>query len=183
MDVSLNQKIVCGPVEPSGIPQSITTNLIVKADKNSELLYVDGTAAGDTPIYIGLTKSRGTQDNKLPVESGDILGGLQMYARTKPGSAMGYNYDEMPLCGSIMFRAGNVDDTVETELIVALNNKTDLVTRLILDSQGNLKVSGNIELGGLTLTDEFVQSTGTLAKCIKVYHYGEAYALPLYYIL
>lgn len=177
----LNKEIVCGP-EQSFEPLHIFNegNVIVQSSDNSQTLYVDGAGEGDWPIYIGVTKSRGTQENKLPVEINDILGGLQIYARIKQGSSLGYSAEETPLIGSAIFKVGSTIGS--SELLLAVANDHTLKVKVVLDSAGNLKVAGNIETGALCITDEIVNALGNAVKFIKVYHNGNAYAMPIYSI-
>jgi hypothetical protein len=177
----LNKEIVCGP-EQSFDPLHIFSegNVIVQSSDNSQTLYVDGAGEGDWPIYIGVTKSRGTQENKLPVEINDILGGLQIYARIKQGSSLGYSTEETPLIGSAIFKVGSTLGS--SELLLAVANDHTLKVKVVLDSAGNLKVAGNIETGSLCITDEIVNASGNAVKFVKVYHNGNAYAMPIYSI-
>jgi len=179
----LNKQIICSSEPGTGLPKHIIGNVIVRSDDNSEHLYIDGAADGGSPIYIGITKSRGTQENKLPVRVGDILGGLQVYARIKEGDSLGYCHEETPLHGSIMFRVSDeVSDVLSTELLLAVNSPSGLTVRLILDSKGNLNVYGNIQTGSLTITDKEV-SGGDPVKFVKAIYQGNEYAIPLYSIL
>ena len=177
----LNKEIVCGP-EQSFEPLHIFSegNVIVQSSDNSQTLYVDGAGEGDWPIYIGVTKSRGTQENKLPVETNDILGGLQIYARIKQGSSLGYSTEETPLIGSAIFKVGSTLGS--SELLLAVANDHTLKVKVVLDSAGNLKVAGNIETGSLCITDEIVNASGNAVKFVKVYHNGDVYAMPIYSI-
>jgi hypothetical protein len=145
-------------------------------------LYIDGAADGGSPIFVGITKSRGTQANKLPVEAGDILGGLQVYARVKTGDSLGYCHEETPLHGSIMFRAStDTTDVLSTELLLAVNSCDGLQVKLVLDSHGHLNVSGNIKTGELRITDEEVLADKPV-KFIKAIYEDVEYAIPLYSI-
>ena len=175
----LNNKIVCGP-EQSFKPLHVFDegNVIVQSSDNSQTLYIDGAGEGGWPIYIGVTKSRGTQANKLPVDANDILGGLQVYARVKQGSSLGYSAEETPLIGSAIFKVGATLGS--SELLLAVANDNELTVRVVLDSSGNLKVAGNIETGALCVTDEIVNASGNPVKFVKVYHNGHAYAMPIY---
>ena len=156
----LNKQIVCGP-EQSFHPLKVFSegNVIVQSSDNSQTLYIDSAGEADWPAYVGVTKSRGTQENKLPVEANDILGGLQVYARIKQGSSLG-----------------------SSELLLAVANDNKLKVKVVLDSAGNLKVAGNIETGALCITDELVNSSGNPIKFVKVYYEGSAYAMPIYSI-
>lgn len=181
----LNYRIVCEPEinkEPLQVFGDNTAdgNVIVRSSNNSQTLYIDGAGQGEWPIYIGVTKSRGTQENKLPVEADDILGGLQVYARVKQGSSLGYSAEETPLIGSVIFKVGATLGS--SELLLAVANENKLTVRVILDSAGNLKVAGNIETGVLCITDEIVNASGNAVKFVKVYHNGDAYAMPIYSI-
>jgi len=177
----LNHEIICGP-EQSFDPLKVFSegNVIVQSSDNSQTLYIDGAGEGGWPTYVGVTKSRGTQENKLPVEINDILGGLQVYARIKPGSSLGYSADETPLIGSAIFKVGS--SLGSSELLLAVANDNQLKIRVVLDSLGNLKVAGNIETGALCITDELVTASGNAVKFVKVYHEGNAYAMPIYSI-
>jgi len=177
----LNKEIVCGP-EQSFDPLQIFNegNVIVQSSDNSQTLYIDGAGEGGWPIYIGVTKSRGTQENKLPVEANDVLGGLQVYARVKQGTSLGYSAEETPLIGSAIFKVGATLGS--SELLLAVANDNKLKIKVVLDSSGNLKVAGNIETGALCITDELVNASGNPVKFIKVYHNGNAYAMPIYSI-
>lgn len=177
----LNKEIVCGP-EQSFAPLKVFSegNVIVQSSDNSQTLYIDGAGEGGWPIYIGVTKSRGTQENKLPVEANDVLGGLQVYARVKQGNSLGYSAKETPLIGSAIFKVGATLGSSELLLAVADDNK--LTIKVVLDSSGNLKVAGNIETGVLCVTDELVNASGNPVKFVKVYHNGNAYAMPIYSI-
>ena len=177
----LNNEIVCGP-EQSFDPLHVFNegNVIVQSSDNSQTLYIDGAGEGGWPIYIGVTKSRGTQGNKLPVEANDVLGGLQVYARIKQGSSLGYSSEETPLIGSAIFKVGATLGS--SELLIAVANDNKLKIKVVLDSVGNLKVAGNIETGVLCVTDELVNASGNPVKFVKVYHKGVAYAMPIYSI-
>ena len=181
----LNYRIVCEPEinkEPLQVFGDNTAdgNVIVRSSNNSQTLYIDGAGQGEWPIYIGVTKSRGTQENKLPVEADDILGGLQVYARVKQGSSLGYSAEETPLIGSAIFKVGATLGS--SELLLAVANDNRLKIKVVLDSSGNLKVAGNIETGILCITDELVNASGNPVKFVKVYHNGNAYAMPIYSI-
>ena len=177
----LNKQIVCGP-EQSFHPLKVFSegNVIVQSSDNSQTLYIDSAGEADWPAYVGVTKSRGTQENKLPVEANDILGGLQDYARIKQGSSLGYSAEETPLIGSTIFKVGSTLGS--SELLLAVANDNKLKVKVVLDSAGNLKVAGNIETGALCITDELVNSSGNPIKFVKVYYEGTAYAMPVYSI-
>jgi hypothetical protein len=193
MDPLLNIKIICTDEIGTQSPKKIfgnnvnSGNIIVRSSKNSELLYVDGACDGGSPVYIGITKSRGTQSSKQPVESGDILGGLQVYGRVMPGDSLGYNHAETPLCGSLIFKVAegynSGSKNIPTELLIVTGNVDSLQIKLLIDSSGTLKVAGNIETGELVVTDKLVTPLHDHpVKFIKVIHQGKPYAVPLYQI-
>jgi hypothetical protein len=187
MEQLLNKPIICDVESGTSTPQHILSNVIVQGSDNSELIYIDGVFDGDSPIYLGLTKSRGTRQNKLPVEAGDILGGLQVYGRIKPGESLGYNHLETPLCGSMMFKVADNyqagDTSIPTELLIVVGNEKSLEIKIVVDSKGNLKIAGNIETGNLTITDEAVVPSNPIpTKYVKTIYQGVSYALPLYQI-
>ena len=186
----LNSKIICEP-EPVG-PQYIlgdnvtNGNVIIKSSKNSELLYLDGACPSGSPIYIGMTKSRGTQENKLPVGPNDFIGGFQSYARVKEGSSVGYNYDETPLVAAIQFKVADHYEegsrNVPTELLIALSNDEDMAIKVIIDSNGKITTTGSIQTGKLEITDEIVQAVPTPVTFVKAVYNGREYAIPLHLI-
>jgi hypothetical protein len=182
----LNKRIICGMEEKSKPTYTFgdekeNANVIIRSSDNSQTLYIDGTGDSGWPIYIGITKSRGSQDNKLPIEPNDIIGGLQVYARIKEGKELGYAHLETPLTGSAIFKVG--DNIKSSEFLIALKENDDLSVKLVLDPKGNLRVSGNIELGNLTITDEIIDPIENIPmKYIKVIHDGMQYAIPLYSI-
>jgi hypothetical protein len=177
----LNTEIICGPEENFKPVRNYTGTVLVQSSDNSQTLYIDGAGDSGWPIYLGITKSRGTIDNKLPIEPNDIIGGLQVYARQKEGCSVGYSHDETPLSGSIIFKAGDTIDS--SELLIAVKNDGKLSVKLVIDSKGNLKVSGSISLGALTITDESVTVIDkTIIKFVKVIHQGVEYAMPMYSI-
>jgi hypothetical protein len=108
------------------------------------------------------------------------VGGLQVYARVKQGSSLGYSAEETPLIGSVIFKVGSTLGS--SELLLAVANDNSLQIKVVLDSAGNLKVAGNIETGKLCITDEIVNASGNAVKFVKVYHEGAAYAMPIYSI-
>lgn len=179
----LNRVIICGPEQDSVLLKSFNEgSIVVRSSDNSQTLYLDGAGDSGWPIYLGVTKSRGTQTDKQPIEPNDIIGGLQVYARVKEGSSVGYNHEETPLTGSVIFKAG--DEVDSSELLIAVKKDDVLSVKLVLDSIGNLKVAGNISTGQLVLTDESVDVTNTNAvKYVKVFYHDVAYAMPLYPIL
>lgn len=177
----LNTKIICGNEQHIEPVEIYNGTVVVKSSNNSQTLYLDGAGDSGWPIYIGVTKSRGTQENKQPIEANDIIGGLQVYARTKEGNSIGYNHEETPLTGSVIFKAGDTIDS--SELLVAVKQQGDLEVKLVLDSAGNLKVSGSISAGRLLISDKVVSAIGPHpVKFVKVVHDGTEYAMPLYSI-
>ena len=130
MDKLLNTPITCDIELGTNTPCHSLSNVIVQGNDNSELIYIDGAFDGGSPIYLGLTKSRGNKQNKLPVEAGDVLGGFQVYGRIKAGNSVGYDHLETPLCGSVMFKVGNEykfgDKSIPTELMIVVGNEKSL---------------------------------------------------------
>lgn len=175
----LNRKIICEDEEGSSNQQTTLENVIIKTYDNSEGLYVDGTADGGSPVYIGITKSKGNQQLKNPLDEGDIIGGLQVYARTTNGNSQGYNHSETPLRGSLIFKLNDVDKN-SSELLIAVTDNNCPTVRLVLDSKGNLDVSGNIGIGNLKITDEKVTAGPVATKFVKAFYNNEAYAIPLH---
>jgi hypothetical protein len=182
----LNREIICNSEESLEMTDSFgdenfNANIVVRSSDNSQTLYIDGAGEGGWPVYIGVTKSRGNQKNKLPIEPNDMIGGLQVYSRTRKGQSLGYNHAETPLTGSIIFKAG--DSTDDSELLIAVKENDHLKVKLILDSKGNLGIAGNIVTGNLTITDSVtVPKNHVPVKYIKVIHDGIEYAMPLYLI-
>lgn len=175
----LNRQITCGPELPIGDTQSIEKNTVLRSSNNSQTLYIDGAGEGDWPIYLGITKSRGTQESKLPLEKNDIIGGLQVYSRIKEGDSLGYSYEETPLSGSLIFKVSE-SNSRSTELLIAVLEDDALKVRVVLDSSGNLKVAGTISLGDLTITDQLVEAGDTAVKFVKAIFNNQEYAIPLY---
>jgi hypothetical protein len=187
MEQLLNKPIICEVETGTSTLQHTLSNVIIQGNDNSELIYIDGAFDGGSPIYLGLTKSRGDSQNKLPVEAGDVLGGLQVYGRIKAGDSMGYNHLETPLCGSVMFKVADNyqagDISIPTELLIVVGNEKSLEIKIVVDSKGNLKIAGNIETGNLTITDEAVVPSNPIpTKYVKTIYQGVSYALPLYQI-
>lgn len=187
----LNQKIICHPVpeeimHPKTVIGDDTTNahMVLRSSENEQLLYLDG-ACGSEPIFIGITKSRGSQENKLPVCSGDMLGGLQVYARTVPGNSLGYDHNQTPLTSAIQFRVDNNyngENIVPSEMLIGLTDNEGMSVKLVLDSKGNLSVSKSITFGELTVTDVEVPASNIdpqSEKHILVKFAGEDYAMVL----
>lgn len=180
----LNYQIICDDEvskEPLKVFGTDTKdgNVILRSSNNSQTVYIDGAGAGAWPVYIGITKSRGDQSRKLPLEAGDIVGGLQVYARTQEGSSLGYS-QETPLIGSIIYK---LTEKNSSELLIATSKDTDLRVRLILDSDGNLRTTGTIKTGKLEITDQVVVPTGEPIRFIKVLYDGVEYAMPMYSVL
>ena len=185
-------KVICDSIDPSELhmqkvlgDETSNAHVVLRSSANEQLLYLDGATGGSEPIFIGLSKSRGDQTSKLPVEAGDTLGGLQVYGRTKPGSSLGYCHEESPLTGAIQFFVSDDYDksgAVSSELVVALSDNQDMSVKLKVDSKGNLTTQGNITSGQLTITDQLVNNVGTIEKYIKIIHDNQEYALPLYEI-
>jgi hypothetical protein len=147
---------------------------------------LDYAGVGGAPLYVGLTKSRGNQSNKLPVGSGDMIGGLQVYARTVPGNSLGYCQEETPLAGGLHFKvAGNYCGTgpVLTEFLLALTSDTGMEIKLKVDSAGNLTTVGNITTGKLTITDQEVYAMHRPVKFVKAILDGVEYSIALHPIL
>lgn len=182
----LNREIICNSEESTKITDSfgddnVNANIVVRSSDNSQTLYIDGAGEGGWPVYIGVTKSRGSQKNKLPIKPNDIIGGLQVYSRIKKGQSLGYDHAETPLTGSIIFKAG--DSINDSELLIAVKENDHLKVKLILDSKGNLGIAGNIATGNLIITDAItVPKNHVPVKHIKVIHDGIEYAMPLYSI-
>lgn len=193
--MNLNEKIVCSPISVEEMsPQQvigsddINAHLIVRSSKNEELLYLDG-ACGPEPIFIGITKSRGDQTNKLPVEAGDFLGGVQVYARTAPGDSLGYRYEQTPLVSAIQFKVSDEyqhGKEVLSDLIIGLTGTNGMSIKLKVDHAGNLKVASTVGLGNLTITDKEVSVANIDQldkKFIKITYLGQDYAMPIFRII
>jgi hypothetical protein len=133
--MNVNDKVICSPISVESMSQQqifgsdyTNAHLIVRSSVNEELLYLDG-ACGPEPIFMGITKSRGTQDNKLPVEAGDFLGGIQLYARKTPGTSLGYRHEQTPLVGAIQFKVNNdycIGEEVLTDLLIGLTDASGM---------------------------------------------------------
>lgn len=186
----LNSKIICGPESGSTKTQSILENVVITTEDNAEGLYIDGTGDAGSPVYVGITKSQGNQDRKLPVEAGEIIGGLQVYSRKLEGNSLGYEHKETPLNGSIIFKVADdyksVNNYIPSELLVAVADEENLSVRLVLDSKGNLSVTGNISGGEITITDQEVPADDIpdrfVTRFVKAIYKGKQYAIPLYSI-
>jgi hypothetical protein len=192
--MNVGSKIVCHPIADDKMDkQTVLGNeesnghVIIRSSENEQLLYLDG-ACGHEPIFLGITKSRGTQSNKLPVESGDFLGGVQVYARKVPGDSLGYKHEQTPLVGAFQFKVAESYEKgkeVLSEFIIGLTDDTGMSVKLKVDHFGNLIIANNITLGDLTITSEEVSSSRVsqeIKKYIKVLHMDVEYALPLHEI-
>lgn len=187
----LNDKIICEAIDSSSMSEQRifgdTENnghVIIRASENEQLLYLDG-ACDDEPIFLGFTKSRGSQQEKLPVEAGDFIGGIQAYARTVRGNSLGYRHEETPLAGGLHFKVSNHytgNGPVPTELLIGLTDADGMSIKFILDSSGSLQLSGNITLGDLTITDTEVSVDDIIdtKKYLLVYHKGIRYAITAF---
>lgn len=172
-----------GDIRTIGDEES-NSNLVLRSSKNEQLLYLDGACDGKAPLYLGIVKSRGNQFNKLPVERNDFLGGLQIYARTTPGNSLGYSAEETPLVAGIQFKVSEeVVTGLPTEMLLALSDETGMSVKLKVDKDGNLKTTGYISLGDLTITDKEVLSDNKIERFVKVIYNNQEYAMPLYSIL
>lgn len=186
MDYDLNFKVHAEPL-PKGKMHEIgsideNANVVIRTSENEKLLYLDGACDGDSPLYLGITKSRGSQNKKLPVCANDFLGGLQIYARSVEGSSIGYCPEETPLVAGIQFKVSNIDSTsIPTEMLLALSDEQGLSVKLIVDKDGNVRTTGSISTGNLTITDEEVKA-GPVVTYVKVILNGKSYALPLHLI-
>ena len=180
LDIDISRQQVFGDSVNDG-------HVIIKTNTNAQLLYLDGACSGDAPLYLGITKSRGTQENKLPVEAGDMLGGLQVYARTVPGTSSGYCHQETPLSAAIQFKVDETykknDLAVPTELLIALSNNDGMAVKVVIDSAGNINTVGNIQTGNLCITDIPVSVTNlTPERFVQVIYNNKKYAMPMYLI-
>lgn len=195
MNINLGTKIICDsltgllrdPINGFG-DENINSNVVIRTSQNEQLFYLDGACGGLDPIFIGLTKSRGDQKNKLPIQNNDMLGGLQVYGRIKKGNSLGYNLEETPLTGAIQFKVSdyydNKSNIIPSELLIALSDQNEMSIKLILDSNGNLKISGNLQTGKLCITDiEISNIKKKKIKFVKVIYDDIEYALPLYHLI
>jgi hypothetical protein len=186
MDYDLNFKVTAEPL-PNGKIHEIgsafkNANVVIRTSENEKLLYLDGACEGDAPLYLGITKSRGSQNKKLPVQTNDFLGGLQIYARSVEGSSVGYCPEETPLVAGIQFKVSNIETTsIPTEMLLALSDEQGLSVKLIVDKDGNLRTTGSLSAGNLTITDEEVHA-GSVVTYVKVVFNNRNYALPLHLI-
>jgi hypothetical protein len=190
MDYKINDKIIAEDIDD--IPDqpyifgdnNVNGHVVIKTSKNEQLLYLDGACDGPAPLFIALTKSRGTQEHKEPVCADDMLGGLQVYSRIASGNSIGYNQKETPLAGALQFKVGpsyNGGEIVPTEFLLGLSDTTGMSIKLKVDSSGNLSISGDIESGELRITDEPAYPLTKDPDCyVKVFYHGQEYAMPLY---
>jgi hypothetical protein len=193
MNYNISDKVIPDSIDPTNFDkQQIfgdSTNsghVIIRTSKNEQLLYLDYAGVGGAPLYVGLTKSRGHQNNKLPVGADDMIGGLQVYARTAPGNSLGYCQEETPLAGGLHFKvAGDYSGTgpVLTEFLLALTNSSGMSIKLKVDAEGNLQTAGNITSGNLTITDQEVIGMHRPIKFVKAILNGVEYAIALHPIL
>lgn len=185
MNYDLNFDVITEPL-PKGKIHEIGSafeneTVVIRTSENEKLLYLDGACEGDAPLYLGITKSRGSQNKKLPVQTNDFLGGLQIYARSIEGSSVGYCPEETPLVAGIQFKVSNIESTstsIPTEMLLALSDERGLRVKLIVDKDGNLRTTGSLSAGNLTITDEEVNA-GSVVKYVKVIFNNKNYALPL----
>jgi len=193
MNYNISDKVIPDSIDPAEIDnQHVFGNntdsghVIIRSSKNEQLFYLDYAGVGGAPLYVGLTKSRGDQNNKLPVGADDMIGGLQVYARTVPGNSLGYCQEETPLAGGLHFKVAESycgTGPVLTEFLLALTNDTGMEITLKVDSAGNLKTAGNITTGKLAITDQEVYAMYRPAKFVKAILDGVEYAIALHPIL
>lgn len=186
MDYDLNFKVTAETLPNSKIHEIgnafENANVVIRTSENEKLLYLDGACEGDAPLYLGITKSRGSQNKKLPVQTNDFLGGLQIYARATEGSSIGYCPEETPLVAGIQFKVSNIETaSIPTEMLLALSDEQGLSVKLIVDKDGNLRTTGSLSAGNLTITDEEVNA-GAVVTYVKVIFNNKNYALPLHLI-
>lgn len=193
MQYKISEKIIPEDLDPTTFDKQhvfgddiCSGHIIIRSDKNEQMLYLDGAGMGGAPQYIGITKSRGTQLHKLPIEPNDMIGGLQVYARIKEGKSLGYNQSETPLCGGIHFKVApsyENSSVVPTEFLIALtDSKEGMSIKLKVDQWGNLVTAGNIQTGKLEITDQIVSATPDPVKFVKAVYNGREYAIPLHLI-
>jgi hypothetical protein len=157
-------------------------NVVIRSSENEKLLYIDGACEGDAPLFLGITKSRGTQEKKLPVQSNDFLGGIHIYARKEEGSGLGYCPNETPLVAGIQFKvSNNTSSGIPTEMLLALSDESGMSVKLIVDKNGNLRTTGSLSTGTLTITDETIEGE-TIQTFVRATYNGRQYAIPLYSI-
>jgi hypothetical protein len=193
MNYNISDKVIPDNIDPSEFDKqeifgdsTKSGHVIIRTSKNEQLFYLDYAGVGGAPVYVGLTKSRGDQSNKLPVGADDMIGGLQVYARTSLGNSLGYCQEETPLAGGLHFKvAGDYSGTgpVLTEFLLALTNSSGMEIKLKVDSAGNLTTIGDITTGKLTITDQEVYAMHRPAKFVKAILDGVEYAIALHPIL
>lgn len=193
MNYNISDKVIPDSIDPAEYDKQHvfgdSTNsghVIIRTSKNEQLLYLDYAGVGGAPLYVGLTKSRGDQGNKLPVGADDMIGGLQVYARTSPGNSLGYCQEETPLAGGLHFKVTknyNGTGPVPTEFLLALTNSNGMSIKLKVDAEGNLQTAGTIASGNLTITDQEVVSMHLPTKFVKAILDGVEYAIALHPIL
>lgn len=184
----LNQRIICEDI-PITTQQTVigdekeNGHVIVRTSYNEQLMYLDAACEGNSPVYLGIVKSRGNQTNKEPVQANDFVGGFQVYARVKEGNSLGYNNNETPLCGAFHFVVGDeyTEGNVPTELLIALSDEHSLRVTTHISSYGDITTVGNIQTGNFKITDEVVNA-GEFVKAVKVILDGVEYCLPLHSI-
>jgi hypothetical protein len=70
---------------------------------------------------------------------------------------------------------------IPTDLLIVTGNTDNLHIKLIIDSNGTLKLTNNIELGELVITDKEVHPIDNIPKkYVKVIYKGSNYGIPLY---
>lgn len=187
-DYELNFNVVIEDIDLTSVKQNQignineNSNLVIRTSSNEQLIYLDGACDGDAPLYLGIVKSRGSQKEKLPVEANDFLGGLQIYARKEPGSSLGYHAKQTPLVAGIQFKiAKEKESGLPTDMLIALSDENGMSVKLIVDQHGNLKTTGDISSGKLTITDNEVVGN-KIKRFVRVNYDGNDYALPLYSI-
>jgi hypothetical protein len=193
MNYNISDKVIPDIINPSEFDKqqvfgdnTSSGHVIIRTSKNEQLLYLDYAGIGGAPLYIGLTKSRGDQINKLPIGADDMIGGLQVYARTTPGNSLGYCQEETPLAGGLHFKVSSDycgTGSVPTEFLLALTNTDGMSIKLKVDAEGNLQTAGNITSGNLTITDQEVIGMHLPTKFVKAILAGVEYAIALHPIL
>jgi len=99
---------------------------------------------------------------------------------------LGYKHEETPLVGAIQFKVSDdytPGNEVLTKLLVALTDEDGSSIKLVLDNTGNLRISGDISLGDLTITDKEVESNNvdeSKVKFVLVNYQNQQYAMSLY---
>jgi hypothetical protein len=193
MNYNISDKVIPDSINPAEFDKqhvfgdnTNSGHVIIRTSKNEQLLYLDYAGAGGAPLYVGLTKSRGNQNNKLPVGADDMIGGLQVYARTATGNSLGYCQEETPLAGGLHFKVANNYNSsgpVLTEFLLALTSNDGLAIKLKVDANGNFQTAGSVTSGNLTITDQEVIAMHRPEKFIKAILDGVEYAIALHPIL